>query len=205
MAGVAKAGRRSMRLRSEVPWVVIREGLARAVTNLRWPERWLAGEVTIFHLDAPSRLRRRSAAAVSALSRRSAAEGARTRWRFMPRPVWIPIRPALARREIQPVWARRWLLREVPAAGTEKLGAAASRTAQRAKTACSSPREGRGEPQAPRVSRRPWVDLRAILRRAGFDLASVDEVAEVRLKVAEMERRLEAILGGAGGLAAAEG
>jgi len=55
------------------------------------------------------------------------------------------------------------------------------------------------------VSRRPWVDLRAILRRAGFDLVSVDEVAEVRLKVAEMERRLEAILGGAGGLAAAEG
>ena len=179
-----------MRVRFVVPWVVIRAGLTRAVTKLRWPERWLAGEVAIFPLGALARPLRRPAPAGSPL----------------PAPAWVSIRPALLRRGIRPVWATRWMLREIAAAGTEKLGPAPPRTPERAKAACSSSGEARGtgrERFAPRVSRRPWVDVPAVLRRAGIDLASVDEAAELRLRVAELERRLEAILGGAGGLAAA--
>ena len=63
-----------------------------------------------------------------------------------------------------------------------------------------------GETRASPVAERPWVGVRAVLRRAGIDLPSPyrlvpvtvrvfarrNEVAEVELQVAALERRMDA-------------
>ncbi|TMB06144.1 MAG: hypothetical protein E6J70_00965 [Deltaproteobacteria bacterium] len=163
-----------MQLWSVAPWVVMRKGLIRAGVKMRCSKRWLVGDVALVPLDA--------------------------RARFVSLQVWVSLRPDWKRRGALARWPDRWTVRESPAAGTEELSPAPSRTAGRIELACSS--KG-GEASVSRVSSRPWV---AALLRRGIELPSPyrlvpvkvrlfarrDEVAELKVQVAALERRMDA-------------
>jgi len=181
-----------MQLWSVAPWVVMRKGLVRAGVKMRCSKRWLAGDVALVPLDA------RALPRVRPWPARAAAE--MDDGRFVSLQVWVSLRPDWKRRGVLARWPDRWMVRESPAAGTEEVSPAPSRTAGRIELACSS--KG-GEASVSRVSSRPWV---AALLRRGIELPSPyrlvpvkvrlfarrDEVAELKVQVAALERRMDA-------------
>jgi len=181
-----------MQLWSVAPWVVMRKGLVRAGVKIRCSKCWLAGDVALVPLDA------RALPRVRPWPARAAAE--MDDGRFVSLQVWVSLRPDWKRRGVLARWPDRWMVRESPAAGTEELSPAPSRTAGRIELARSS--KG-GEASVSRVSSRPWV---AALLRRGIELPSPyrlvpvkvrlfarrDEVAELKVQVAALERRMDA-------------
>ena len=181
-----------MQLWSVAPWVVMRKGLVRAGVKMRCSKRWLAGDVALVLLDA------RALPRVRPWPARADAE--MDDGRFVSLQVWVSLRPDWKRRGVLARWPDRWMVRESPAAGTEEVSPAPSRTAGRIELACSS---NGGEASVSRVSSRPWV---AALLRRGIELPSPyrlvpvkvrlfarrDEVAELKVQVAALERRMDA-------------
>ena len=181
-----------MQLWSVAPWVVMRKGLVRAGVKVRCSKRWLVGDVALVPLDA------RALPRVRPWPARADAE--MDDGRFVSLQVWVSLRPDWKRRGALARWPDRWMVRESPAAGTEELSPAPSRTAGRIELARSS--KG-GEASVSRVSSRPWV---AALLRRGIELPSPyrlvpvkvrlfarrDEVAELKVQVAALERRMDA-------------